>query len=688
MVKKNFFRIITLFIATLLLSGVSSCNNSKKINFTVLHTNDLHSAFNSSKELTERNPFGLGGLANLSTLIKQNKTDNTVLVDAGDWSEGNAYYFVDAGTNMLQALELLGYDATVVGNHDFLNGPIEMANTVQRANLKKLKVLGLNKNLENEALSAYKEYIEKNILNYSITSLPNGLRIAFIGLLCVDLDYRDYFKPGILTDAIKAASRALTEIRSQNLADVIIILSHNKFELNLEWAKLISDQNGIGPDIIISGHSHVKTPKIKTVLNASRPVLVAEAGYWGQFLGRMDLQYNTGTKTVELKNYNLIPVTPTSNPDPEILKFIEEQNKKLNEKFSKVLADNKIKVNDITKDVIAEASDEFPHGEYKETAIGNLLADVYRNALRTDIAFEVNSLVGISFSAGPITLWDILSVQPHIYSPLSDDPRSFPEKGTTWRLKIMKALGSDIKLVLNAFLKANTFTQIGWISVSGMKIYYNLKNVLPIEKISIIDRDTHTEKPLQDNEYYTIAMHDGLIHALSIIDNVLPIKFTLVEDPKMEAWVAIYKYLRSVTTIHPHDYIETSPRYISTISDLMIENHLVRIYKTSSGRNRVIEIAIRNIGNEISLPNATLEAYQSNVNDMINDGTDNCETIPFFDKPVSIPMIQAGGSYTFFFNVNNAFTKNGIYSIKFKINSNDGNPTNNTMIKYFKIDDL
>jgi len=298
-----------------------------------LHTNDLHSAFNSSKELTERNPFGLGGLANLSTLIKQNKTDNTVLVDAGDWSEGNAYYFVDAGTNMLQALELLGYDATVVGNHDFLNGPIEMANTVQRANLKKLKVLGLNKNLENEALSAYKEYIEKNILNYSITSLPNGLRIAFIGLLCVDLDYRDYFKPGILTDAIKAASRALTEIRSQNLADVIIILSHNKFELNLEWAKLISDQNGIGPDIIISGHSHVKTPKIKTVLNASRPVLVAEAGYWGQFLGRMDLQYNTGTKTVELKNYNLIPVTPTSNPDPEILKFIEEQNKKLNEKF-------------------------------------------------------------------------------------------------------------------------------------------------------------------------------------------------------------------------------------------------------------------------------------------------------------------------------------------------------------------
>ena len=62
---------------------------------TILHTNDLHSHFRP-----EKTPLQLGGIARLKTAIDQQRRSNpnALLVDGGDWSEGNIYYTEGAGS--------------------------------------------------------------------------------------------------------------------------------------------------------------------------------------------------------------------------------------------------------------------------------------------------------------------------------------------------------------------------------------------------------------------------------------------------------------------------------------------------------------------------------------------------------------------------------------------------------------
>src|SRR4051812_42137084 len=73
---------------------------------TLLHTNDLHSHFRA-----ERTPLGLGGVARLKTAIlrERAKSPNTLLLDGGDWSEGNIYYTLGAGVETLRMMDHMSY---------------------------------------------------------------------------------------------------------------------------------------------------------------------------------------------------------------------------------------------------------------------------------------------------------------------------------------------------------------------------------------------------------------------------------------------------------------------------------------------------------------------------------------------------------------------------------------------------
>ena len=106
-----------------------------KKTFTILHTNDMHSAFIGMGPASDYTPFELnddktrGGYARLAGLIAQRKearnTEGPVLVlDAGDYSMGTAFGAATRETaGELQLMSRMGYDATTFGNHDFDLGP-------------------------------------------------------------------------------------------------------------------------------------------------------------------------------------------------------------------------------------------------------------------------------------------------------------------------------------------------------------------------------------------------------------------------------------------------------------------------------------------------------------------------------------------------------------------------------------
>jgi 5'-nucleotidase / UDP-sugar diphosphatase len=108
---------------------------ARKQTFTILHTNDMHSAFIGMGPSSDYAPFTLnddktqGGYARLASMIETKraarKDQGPVLVlDAGDYSMGTAF---GAATRELggelRLMARMGYDATTFGNHDFDLGP-------------------------------------------------------------------------------------------------------------------------------------------------------------------------------------------------------------------------------------------------------------------------------------------------------------------------------------------------------------------------------------------------------------------------------------------------------------------------------------------------------------------------------------------------------------------------------------
>ncbi len=659
--------VITAVLCLWLSTSALKCNNPfSGVEVTILHTNDIHSHLNAEEEGTERNPYGLGGLARLKTLADKlrSKNENSIMLDAGDWSEGTVYFNNDGGSNMLRLFHAMGYDAAVVGNHDFFNGPVEIANTIERAAVS-MPVLGANKNVSDPALAPHKDRINKLIPDYTIITTKNKIRIAVIGVICTDFNYYDYFKPAVVTEGVAAASAITKKIHDENLADVVVLLSHNSIDYNKMLAKYVPYAN-----VVISGHSHVKTPKPIEIMNANQPVYVAETGQWGQFLGSMTLLVDTGRRQVRLKEYALNPVEKSLTVNPTIYKLVEAEMTALKNKMGK----------DIFTDNVADIHDEMPQQENRESTIANLAADSYRFAAKADIALEINSLIGVGISPGPLSTFELMNIQPHVYSPATN---------MTWMLRTLSLPGAQIRLLLNAVLLAHGNKEGGaWVSTSGLRVAYSLSSknsneLLPIRTIDVLDRQKGSYSPLNDAQNYTVVVHDGLIYALKIISRISKIPFDLPNavDTGIEAWKAILATISEVRVIRAQDF-EQGNRYIAIGSDLMIEEHMVSVVETKTNKVSSVEVVIKNGGLTKSSGGEKIIVKRSIVNDAVNDGTENFENI--LVRELSIPALAPGESTRMRVATKaDDFTDSGVYSVLFEILGDDGNMSNNKTRRHF-----
>src|SRR5581483_296988 len=110
--------------------------------FTILHTNDLHSAFIGLGPASDYNPLTVhdddtrGGYARLAALIASRRDARDALgpvlvLDGGDYSMGTAFGAATRETGSeLRLLGLMGCDATTFGNHDFDLGPVGLAKSI------------------------------------------------------------------------------------------------------------------------------------------------------------------------------------------------------------------------------------------------------------------------------------------------------------------------------------------------------------------------------------------------------------------------------------------------------------------------------------------------------------------------------------------------------------------------------
>lgn len=518
--RLSFWMISAGLLALAALSGCES-DPAPPVELTIFHTNDLHSHLRA-----ERNdPFQLGGVARLATLLKKRRalSPKSISVDAGDFSEGSWHFSVDGGANMLRALDLLGFSATTVGNHDFLNGPDDILR-YQAASGTQVKLLAANFDA-----SAYPraEEMKAQVPGYTIQDI-GGVKVGIIGLTTYEFLYNNYVAPVKITNPVDAANAIADRIRPD--VDVLIAVSHNNIDNNVQYARSIH-----GLDAMISGHSHRKLIEPLFATNTGRQVPIVEAGEWGKFLGELKLTVDIAKKAVLFKSYQLHPVVPTLAEDPVLKAFVEGEDAKLASKFG-----------GNPHEEIAEAEFDFHRLDGQENPIGNLSAKSYLVGTTAEIALEQVSLTGIGFARGPVSMMELHNVMPHLYKQ---------ETEREWEVVLWDAAGSDLLKVITVFSTVSGLLPInsplGWLTVENAVLHWNLSGTVPLISIASI-----AGRPFDASRRYRTALTSGFLDAIRQANDLLHLGVDLSRSSTtgVEAWRAVLNYAEARGTLALADY--------------------------------------------------------------------------------------------------------------------------------------
>ncbi|MGL1933337.1 MAG: 5'-nucleotidase C-terminal domain-containing protein, partial [Desulfotalea sp.] len=386
--------------------SISTYCFAENIKLTLLHTNDQHGHF---QKFNNGSGKDIGGLAAQSTLINiiraEVKKDkgSVLLLSAGDINTGVPASDLLNAKPDIKLMNLLGYDAMVLGNHEFDNPPAILN---QQINWAKFPFLAAN--------ILHKES-EKHLVRPYIIKEVNGLKIGIIGFItdqtpnlvfAKHIDHLE-FKP-----VIETARKYIPIVKAQS--DIVIALTH--LGIYDDSAKIVGDRQLAeaveGIDIIVGGHTHTNLYQPITV----GKTVILQAGSYSEKLGRLDLEIDNTSKMILRSSYKLIPVNTRNNdiqsPFPLTADSYTEDTNILAVEQPFIESVKPLLDKPIAK-TSAELNGNNSINRFKETNLGDLITDAMRAKTGADIAFQNGGGIRASIAAGKIAYADILSVSPY-----------------------------------------------------------------------------------------------------------------------------------------------------------------------------------------------------------------------------------------------------------------------------------
>lgn len=253
----------------------------------VLHTNDTHSCIMPlNPNLADTAVAGRGGFLRRVAMIKEERAKNPdlLLIDSGDFSQGSPFYTMFKGDVEIGLMNLMGYDAATIGNHEFDFGMENMARIFKMA---KFPVVCANYDFTGTC-------VEGLVKPYVIIK-RNGLKIGLFGLSpqlegLVDLSK---CKGVTYLDPIEVGNRVAAELKHDKKCDVVICVSHLGWLRPDEMGdqKLLASSKDI--DLVLGGHSHSYFKALRYVNNADgKAVPVDQNGKNAMYVGKLTLSFD------------------------------------------------------------------------------------------------------------------------------------------------------------------------------------------------------------------------------------------------------------------------------------------------------------------------------------------------------------------------------------------------------------
>lgn len=379
---------IHLVATAVLMASSAAAGETAPLLINVYHTNDVHGWIMSRPDLEKPGRL-VGGAPALAAVIAKDGGPKLIL-DGGDWWQGTPEGSLSGGSAVAEIFNAVGYDAVVVGNHEYDAGPDALKALISKINAP---VLSAN---------TYDVRTGKRVrwLKPWIIKTVSGIRFGIFGLTTATIMKRSlprHIKGLNFTREINEARKAVASLKKQG-ADVIIALTHVGFEEPtkppFEGDQTIA-REVTGIDLIVGGHSH--TFLKKAYRDEKTGTLVVQSGHYLQSVGRTKLTIDPRTKKIIASSDELIELDPAQGEDAAV----------------KALVDRRVaEVEKIFSVVVATAASTLLRDADAESALGDWVTDCYRERTAVEVALQNGGGIRADLPAGPVTPRSLFSVIP------------------------------------------------------------------------------------------------------------------------------------------------------------------------------------------------------------------------------------------------------------------------------------
>ena len=389
-------------------------NNIKRLeesdDIVIIHTNDVHCGVN--------NTIGYDGFVLYRNELKQ-KYKNIITVDIGDSIQGGTLGAISEGTAIIELMNKVGYDISIIGNHEIDYGIP--------------KLLELENNLTSGYICAnfcYRKNKTSIFPPYKILEISNK-KIAFIGII-TPLTFSqtslstikdengeqiyDLLSGNNGQELYDTIQNYINEVKGKEV-DYVILLSHIGMRGTEEYTTELLASKIEGIDAILDGHTHLiynTTIKDKN----GKDISVSQVGSKLEAIGVLILK---GDGTISTEIIEEVPKPNFEIGEKKIIRSDKEiwvdseMNEFINDIFEeyKEILNQKIGYSDF--DLIIkpdDSSDDLFYCGYKECTLGNLVSDSVKDAVKADISILNAGALSNNLKKGNITKGNIIDILP------------------------------------------------------------------------------------------------------------------------------------------------------------------------------------------------------------------------------------------------------------------------------------
>ena len=459
-----FIVIVSLLIFSLPISAFAE----QKDDIVILYENDVHCEIE-----------GYSVLSAMRNELKQ-EYDHVGIVTSGDFLQGGSLGSISRGEYIVRLMNLVGYDAIALGNHEFdygLDRLYELADMLDTkpicANFKKV---GAGECFE----------------PYSIVSYGN-VKIAYIGITTPSTPDKTSFPTQFVdenknptytfskTDLAAVVQKNIDKARAEG-ADFVIALSHLGDGKEDGYNAIDLVRETVGFDVVLDAHSHSVIESDILIDKGGNEVLYTSTGTKFANIGKLTISGDRITaELISLENYSTTDPVVDECIDQIMTEYAEVGNKK---------------VADCDFDLITHDSEGNRIVRVGETNLGNLISDAFRQVLGADIAYFNGGGIRAHIESGDITFNDLLNVLP------------FNNTGV-----VVKISGKTVLEMLNASVSKWPEENANFPHVSGLTFFVNILGDANsrVYSVKVLNSESGNYEPLALDKTYTVASNNFIL---------------------------------------------------------------------------------------------------------------------------------------------------------------------------------